>query len=224
MLYTADTFNIKRKNGFIVLEGVNGAGKTTVKKHIITELNIKNIPHVATFEPGDTPTGKKIREILLGTERDIKSSTCELLLFAADRAEHVQNLIHPALQENKLVICDRYKYSTLAFQGYGRNLDKDIINRLNEIATDNLVPDFIILLDIDPALGLKRNKKASEQNPNEVQDALEKEALDFHTNIRSGFLEIARLAKEPFVVIDSTKSKELVLQEVDQVMNFYLSK
>lgn len=222
MLISLENFNIKKKSGFIALEGVNGAGKTTVKKHIVSRLTETKLDYIETFEPGDTPVGKSIREILLGKNRDIQNSQCELFLFAADRAEHVERVIKPAISANKIVVCDRYSYSTLAFQGYGRGLDKAIINQLNQIATAGLYPELVILLDLDPEIGLARNKKSSGPDNSFSVDALEKEEIEFHKKIRQGFLEIAFESKETFVKIDTSKSKEQVLSEIDLILKKYL--
>jgi len=223
MKISLDSSNIKRKNGFLVLEGVNGAGKTSVKKHIVSELSKRKLPFVETFEPGDTPLGKTVRELLLGKERNIQSPIAELFLFAADRAEHIERVIGKALKENKLVICDRYYYSTTAFQGYGRGIDRNLIDDVNRNAVGNMLPDLVILLDLDPAIGLKRNQQSTSNQGTFSVDALEKEHLDFHIRIRNGFLDIAESTPEPFIVLDAARPKEAVLQDIDRILTHYLS-
>ena len=221
MLLPLNRFNLKRQNGFIALEGVNGAGKSTVAEHIVNHFKKSNLPYIKTFEPGDTPLGSKIREAVLGPQRDIVSPVAELLLFAADRAEHVERVIKPALEKSQLVISDRYFYSTTAFQGFGRGLDRLLIENLNTMAVQNVYPDFVILLDIDPAEGLKRNKKAADSTTFSV-DALEREELAFHQRIQQGFLKIAEQANEPFVIIDASQPRQLVLDNIDVILSQYL--
>jgi dTMP kinase len=211
-----------RKNSFIVIEGVNGAGKTSVKKHILSLLSEKKINFVDTFEPGDTNLGKSLRELLLGEKRDIKSNLAELFLFAADRAEHIENVIKPAIREKKVVICDRYYYSTTAFQGYGRKNDLELVNSINNIAVGSVFPDLVILLDIDAERGLKRNRKSQVSGDTFSVDALEKETLEFHNLIRNGFLQIAKDSKEPFIIIDASKDLNAVLAEAGQIVSAYL--
>lgn len=212
-----------KKNGFIVIEGVNGAGKTSVKKNILNFLKEKNKPFVDTFEPGDTSLGQSLRELLLGEKRDIKSNLAELFLFAADRAEHIEKVIKPAMQDGKIIICDRYYYSTTAFQGYGRQNNLKLVESINKIAVSDTLPDLVILLDLDAETGLKRNKKSQVTGDTFSVDALEKEALSFHNMIRAGFLEIAKNSKEAFVIVDASKDLESVLTEVRSIINLYLS-
>ena len=192
---------------FIVLEGVNGAGKSTLKQLLIERLSENSSKVISTFEPGDTPIGKELRGLLLGDKFYRASSLTELFLFAADRAEHIAQVIKPNLAAGRSVICDRYIYSTTAFQGYGRNLDLNIINELNEVATSGLTPDLVILLDIDPLEGLKRtaNRRAA--------DSFESEELDFHVRIREGFLKIADDSPTPFLVLDATKPLNELLEQ-----------
>lgn len=210
--------------GFLVVEGVNGAGKTTVKSHIIATLKERGIDFIETFEPGDTPLGKSIRSLLLGKDRDIESSLAELFLFAADRAEHVARVIRPALQAGKIVICDRYYYSTTAFQGYGRGNNLKQIEEINKIAVNGVVPDLVLLLDIDAEIGLKRNLAQKVDGNTFTVDALENEDLEFHKRIRQGFLKIAEDSKEPFVVIDAAKELVEVISEIDNLLTRLLKR
>mgnify|MGYP001424697589 CR=1 FL=1 len=222
MIISKDRLPNLKKNGFIVIEGVNGAGKTTVKSHIVSVLKNKNLPFIETFEPGDTALGKELRRLLLDDDRNIKSKLAELFLFAADRAEHVNCLIKPAIENKQIVVCDRYYYSTTAFQGHGRQNDLNLIDTINKIAVCDTYPDLVILLDIDAQSGLSRNKQNQIGGNSFSVDALEKESLDFHNKIRQGFLEIAENSAEPFIVIDASRDKEVVLQEVQEVMLAYL--
>lgn len=223
MIITSPYHEISRKSGLVVLEGVNGAGKSTISSHCVDFLNSRNISNTKTFEPGDSPLGKQIREIVLGDKRVIANQLSELFLFEADRAEHVQQVIKPSLQENKIVICDRYTYSTTAFQGYGRGIDLTTIENLNEIAVAGIYPDIVILLDLDPADGLTRNKKGARTGDSFAVDALEHEEIEFHRRIRKGFLEIAQYSKEHFIVIDASKSLTSVTSEIERILKNYLN-
>ncbi len=222
MIITKDVLTSVKKNGFIVIEGVNGAGKTSVKKHILSYLQSQKKDYIDTFEPGDTPLGKSLRELLLGDKRDIKSNLAELFLFAADRSEHVERVIKPAINEKKIIISDRYYYSTTAFQGYGRQNDLNIVNSINSLAISGTLPDLVILLDVDAQTGLKRNKKTQESGNTFSVDALEKEAIEFHNLIRDGFLEIAKNSREPFMIIDASKDLDTVLAEAENIIQLYL--
>ena len=203
---------IPKARGFIVIEGLNGAGKSTLQNSLKRYFEAIGRQAVLTREPGATELGRELRALLLEGKAGKISPRAELLLFAADRAEHVEKVIRPALAEGKVVISDRYFYSTSAFQGDGRGLDRSIIAALNELAIDSLLPDLVILLDIDPALGLSRNKSRS-------GDSFEQEELAFHQRIRAGFLKLADERPEPFVVIDGTRSAEQVAAEAQKALD-----
>lgn len=217
MILQAPPKQFANKSGFIVLDGVNGAGKSTLQNSIIDFLTKNGLAVLKTHEPGATTLGKGIRSLVLGQNDEKLSSLAELFLFAADRAEHVAKTIKPALREGNLVISDRYYYSTTAFQGYGRGLNLDIIDNINKIAIDNLLPDLVILLDLAPEIGLQRTKARGRLNPNKTSvsesDSFENEELEFHRRLRNGFLEIAKISKEPFIIIDATQSAETVFNE-----------
>lgn len=204
------------KTGFLVLEGVNGAGKSSLQEGLAAWLREKGQEVLCTREPGGTELGKKLRHLLLEqTER--LDPVAELLLFSADRAEHVAKTIIPALRgshskvgpkkvvQNGIVICDRFFYSTMAFQGYGRGLALETIEKVSSVAAAGLVPDAVILLDCDPSVGLLRNQKRPERDGFEAMD------MDFHARVREGFLHLAKNRPENFVVLDASKRKEDVL-------------
>ena len=172
---------------FITLEGPEGAGKTTQLKLLSKYLDEEGIEHVITRDPGGTALGKPIRRLLLDA-KSIVSPVAELLLYEADRAQNVSEIILPGLAEGKLVFCDRYTDSTLAYQGYGRGLDFDLIQRINEVATQGLAPVRTILFDIESSAGLARLHPSG-------HDRLEREALEFHQKVRNGYLQLA--LKEP---------------------------
>ena len=192
-----------RQGLFITFEGPEGSGKSTHSKLIVTALAKDGYDVVHTFEPGDTPLGKKIRDILLEKEDIRLGKISELFLFEADRAQHVEAVIVPALKNRKIVICDRFNTATFAYQGYGLGLGMDVVKPLDDIATKGVEPDLIILMDTDVSAGLKRASSAN------GADRMEKRSYDFHDTVRKGYLEIA--AKDP------AKVKVVTLKEtIDQ--------
>lgn len=180
---------------FITLEGPEGAGKTTQLKLLSKFLDENGIAHVITRDPGGTPLGKPIRRILLNSETAIHP-VAELLLYEADRAQNVSEIILPGLKQGKVVFCDRYIDSTIAYQGYGRNLDFNLIDTVNEIASQGLRPDCTILFDIESSAGLARLHPSG-------HDRLEREALEFHQKVRSGYLELAKKEPDRWRVLDA---------------------
>jgi len=215
MIVTPESIHFSSPKGFLVLDGVNGAGKTTLLKKIEAYLSFKGTNFTSTREPGATPVGKELRSILLEGKAGEVSPVAEILLFAGDRAEHVDKVIAPALAKKELVLCDRYVYSTLAFQGYGRELSLEDIKTVNNIAARGYLPDFVILLDLSPEEGLKRTAKRDEVGG---KDSFEAEELSFHTRLRNGFLKIADEAQEPFLKIDASESPEQIFSTVMPVI------
>ncbi len=205
---------------FIAVEGVNGAGKSTLISAIEKHLQAKGRTSLCTKEPGATALGKSLRSMLLETRPAHLVSRAELLLFAADRAQHVEEVIRPALAAGQVVISDRYYFSTTAFQGYGRGLDHTLVQTINEIAIADVRPHLAILLDLPAEEGLARIR--ANQTRAAEKDAFEKEPLEFQARIREGFLAIAKEAPEPFAVIDArTSAAEIVaacLPYIDSVL------
>ncbi|MCB0330447.1 MAG: dTMP kinase, partial [Bdellovibrionales bacterium] len=146
-----------------------------------------------------------------------RSPLAEALLFSADRAQHVEHLIQPAIQAGKLVLVDRYYYSTVAFQGYGRGYSIETLLSLSDIAIQMCKPDIVLLLDLDPAAGLKRNAEKEEE------DRFELEEIEFHTKLRQGFLDLAKNLEEPFAVLDARRAPESILQEAVQYIDRVLA-
>ena len=196
---------------FISFEGIDGSGKSTLMAGIVHALEQHGTPYVLTREPGATVLGKEIRQLLLHTECAI-SAEAELLLYAADRAQHVQELIQPCLRKGHWVLSDRFVDSTTAYQGYGRQLDLSLVQKLNDIATAGLLPHNTIVLDgpVDVLLG--RAKKRS-QETQEAVDRLEAESVTFFERIRQGYLALAKAEPERFVVLDATQLPEAILQQ-----------
>ena len=175
---------------FVTFEGTEGAGKTTQIQRLSADLTVQRYPVIVTREPGGTEISEQIRLLLLDPENTAMESTTELLLYAASRAQHVLEKIIPALEAGKVVISDRFADASLAYQGYGRGLDLDLIRNLNRIATRGIVPDITFLLDLPVDIGLKRAGKRGQGF-----DRLEREKTEFHRRIRQGYLE--RVDQEP---------------------------
>lgn len=192
---------------FVTFEGIEGSGKSTQVKLLISYLEKEGIPYLKTREPGGTPIAEAIRKILLDPACKEMLPETELLLYNASRCQHTGELIIPALEAGKLVICDRYFDSTYAYQGAARELDEDIIDTLTHYATFNTVPDLTVLLDLPVDRGLARIKERS-------LDRLELENVEFHEKVRQQFLLLAK--KQPFryLVLDGSKAPEDIHQEI----------
>ncbi|RUM62237.1 MAG: dTMP kinase [Persephonella sp.] len=196
---------------FIVFEGIDGSGKTTQAKKLYHYLKEKNLKTVLTKEPGGTEEGKKIREILLNKDYSIPP-IAELLLYEADRSIHINNFVKPKLNNNFIVISDRYIYSTLAYQHFGRGIERRIIDFLNSITTGDLIPDIVFLFDIPVEESLRRLNRFE-------KDRIEKESIDFHKKLREGFLKLAKENEEIFYLIDATKSIEDIFRDIKNILN-----
>lgn len=188
---------------FIVFEGGEGCGKSTQAKALHRHVIRDGRAAILTREPGGTSLGERVRRSLKRPGRTPISPLAELFLFAAARAQLVNEVISPALQAGTAVVCDRYSYSTLAYQGYGRGLDQDIIRLVNSAATGGLSPDLIVLLDIPARAGLGRKKGRD-------GDRFESESLAFHNRVRRGYLEMARADRERWLVVDGRLPRKAI--------------
>jgi dTMP kinase len=199
---------------FIVFEGVEGCGKTT-QMHLCAEwLEDLGVPVILTREPGGTELGRELRRLLLEKSEDKPvGEVTELLLYAADRAQHVQQEIKPYLAAGKYVLCDRYIDSTIAYQGYGRGLSMSLINQLNHIATGGLESDLTIWLDVNVEVGLAR-KRGSE----EVLDRIEQENISFHRRVQQGYSELASQNPSRIVAIDGNLQPDAVHQLIKKIL------
>jgi dTMP kinase len=196
---------------FITIEGGEGSGKSTLIKSLEKELTSQGNQVVVTYEPGGSKLGVHIREWLLNQKADTPiGRKAELLLFLADRVQHIQEVIKPALEQGKTVLCDRFNDSTVAYQGSGRSMGMDEVQELCDLVCDGLTPDLTFFLDIEPEAGLKRLKAAP--------DRLESEKIDFHNRVRQGFHALARQDSDRFHIIDATKLKEEVFSEALQII------
>jgi dTMP kinase len=189
---------------FITFEGIEGSGKTTQIKKLAEYLRVAGYHVLLTREPGDGEIGGKLRELLLSVSSSLDPLT-ELFLLAADRTRHVIEIIEPALRENTVVISDRYADSSVAYQGYGRGLDLGFINRVNQLAINNCIPDMTIVLDINPEISLERSRlRLHQQNMFDAEGRFEQEHLSFHQRVRRGFLTIAKNNPERCRVFDAS--------------------
>ena len=201
---------------FITFEGIEGCGKTTQINLLADLLSELNLPFITTREPGGSSIGKKIRGILLDTENKDITSKAELLLYAADRTQHVKTVILPALKGGKTVLCDRFYDATTAYQGKGRGLDTKLIEDLNLIASDGLKPDLTFLIDCPVEIGIERAvKRSSGESPDEMR--FEKEALTFHRKVKAGYKEIAEAEPQRVAIINGNRQIEDVHQEIAKI-------
>lgn len=197
---------------FITIEGIEGAGKSTIAKRLIEWLESQGRECLHTREPGGTQAGEKIREILLNPQIKLAPET-ELLLFEAARRQIMEEQILPALHEGKTVVLDRFFDSTTAYQGYGRGLDLDWIEKLNMFACHGRKPDITILLDIDVQTGLQRARKVSGKD-----DRFESEKVDFMESVRDGLLKIANKEPKRFIVINVDRNIDEIWNQLVQLL------
>jgi dTMP kinase len=199
---------------FITFEGGEGCGKSTQSRLLLKKLEQQNIPVVLTHEPGGTALGNELRRTLKRKEGSSISPQAELFLLAASRAQLVAEVIRPALEEDKVVLCDRFTHSTMVYQGYGRGLDFTAIKMVNNMATRYLNPDLIILLDISPEQGLARKQS--------LKDRFELEDLSFHQRVSEGYLKMAAAEPDRWLVIDASLPKgkiaEIIWDRVSQLL------
>ncbi len=193
---------------FIVFEGLDASGKSTLIKSIEKALASKKIQFVTTREPGGSPLADKIRELILYPGDEIPCAKAELLLYQASRAQHVEKVIKPALASNQWVLCDRFTPSSIAFQAGGRGISLDEVKKLNEFSVDNAKPDFYILLDLDVKESAKRIAGREEKN------RLDVEKEEFHQKVRDSYLEQAAQNPEQWLILDATQPTEKMLEEV----------
>jgi dTMP kinase len=198
----------------ITFEGIDGCGKTTQLRMLERILTSRSIPFVSTREPGGTELGKMIRAALLNVSRHSVDPLAELLLYAADRAQHVREFIVPHLERGALVLSDRFYDATTAYQGYGRGFDLALIKQLNELATGGLKPDLTLFFDIDVATGLERiHRRGGDAAGSAVEteaDRLDREPQEFHERVRQGYLEMIQQEPNRFRVIPASGSIEAV--------------
>ncbi|MBR1618055.1 dTMP kinase [bacterium] len=198
------------KGKFITFEGIDGCGKTTQINLLEQYLKQKQLSVFLTLEPGGSDIGKQLRQILLHYDGYV-DDMCELLMYLADRSQHVKTVILQKLNEGNFVLCDRYIDSTVAYQGYARGFDIETINTLNKIATNSLLPDLTFVFDIEIETAQARLGK--------TKDRLEKESLDFHKKVQKGYIELSKLYPERIKLINANKSIEEIFEEVKKYID-----
>lgn len=209
---------------FITFEGIEGSGKTSQIHGIQTYLSGKGYGVIATREPGSSEIGTQIRSILLDSKNKGLDSLAELLLYMADRAQHLNETIKPALSAGKIILCDRYFDATLAYQGYARGLDIGLISKLHQLAFSDVRPDLTLLLDLPAEAGLARAWQQIENGQRTGRETrFEEEALAFHSKVRSGYLTLAADEPQRIKIINATASIKEVRQEmiviIEQALN-----
>ena len=204
---------------FITFEGGDGSGKTTQLKTLESYLIARGKSCLSTREPGGTSLGELIRQVLLEVSKQPITSPTELFLYLADRAQHIHEVIIPALEQGKIVLCDRHTDSTLAYQGYGRGIDLGLLRSLNDIASQGIKPDLTLLFDCPAEIGLSRTaRRQSHTASGRNEDRFEREKIEFHERVRAGFLELARAEPNRFRIIDAARSAKEVGQEIKNII------
>lgn len=207
----------KMKGKLITFEGPEGSGKSTQSKLLCEYLRGKSIPFIYTREPGGTEIGEEIRQLLLDPENVSMTQECECLLYLAARAQLVEELIRPALRDGKVVILDRFTDSTIAYQGYGHNLDIDFIKGLTDFIAKGIRPDLTILLDVETKEGLKRSLGSHRK------DRMEARGVGYHRKVREGYLELAKDEPDRIKVISTKssvdKAQRLIREEVEKFLS-----
>ncbi len=196
---------------FITFEGPDGSGKTTQARMLAEYLQARGIPVVCTREPGGTEISEQIRNVILSTRNKAMRNETEVLLFSAARAQIVAELIRPALAGNKIVICDRFYDSTMAYQGYGLGLDLDALRAITKFATGGLVPDLTFYVDVPAQVGLARRHRGD-------TNRLDQKDVEYHARVRNGYLELAKAEPKRWVVIDGTGTVDQVQEKIQTRM------
>lgn len=208
---------------FITFEGIEGCGKTTQVERLAARLDRQGIKYIKTLEPGGTEIGNSIRKILLDSGNTNLFSLTELVLYIADRAQHMAEVIKPALVQNRWVICDRFFDATVAYQGFGRGQDMDLINRLNDIVTQGVKPDITILMDCPEDIGLSRALERNRDLSQEDQGRFEKEKIDFHRKVRQGYLKLGEMNRDRFIIVDASQSVDQVEKDIMKIVSPHMT-
>ncbi len=198
---------------FITFEGNDGSGKSSALHTIMEKLQKSGYDVLYSREPGGSKVAEKIREVILDKDNLGMDDRTEALLYAASRREHLDKTIIPALKEGKIILCDRYIDSSLAYQGYARNIGIDEVYKMNLFATESLLPDLTILVCVRPEIGMQRIKK-----DNREMDRLELEKMSFHQKVYEGYLELAKKFPERIKVIDGEQTREKVVEDIEKVL------
>lgn len=208
---------------FITFEGIEGSGKTTQIALLASHLEQQGRQVVRTREPGGCDIADQVRAILLDPANAALDSTAELLLYAAARAQHVGEVIRPALESGHLVLCDRYTDATLTYQGCGRGLDSGLIDELNRVAARDVLPHLTILIDLPAETGLGRALAREEAAQDSSEGRFEREQMAFHQRVRQGYLDLARAQSERFVVIDGDQEVAQIAAQIAASVDAFLA-
>lgn len=223
---------------FITLEGLEGSGKSTHAPRLAEHLRASGLSVLQTREPGGTTIGDQIRRMLLDDRHRNMKPVTEMLLFAASRAQFVREVVEPTLARGITVVSDRYVDASLAYQGFGRGIDREVVRQVNDVATGGLLPELTLLLDIEPSIGLGRVRVAQREEgmkqvplaeaswwpiPADRGDRLEQEKRAFYERVRAGFLQLARESPQRFVVIDAMGDFESVHQHIMRAVERFLA-
>lgn len=205
---------------FISLEGIEGSGKTSQINRLAAYFNRRGMSTLVTREPGGTDIGQKIRTILLDPANKDLSCNAELLLYMADRAQHLDAVIKPALKQGKTVICDRYADATVVYQGYARGLTPELMHQLHRLLFEDLKPDLTLLLDLEPKIGLARAWRQLDSGARSRREGrFEEEKLAFHERVRAGYLDLARIESARFRIIDAAQDEGAVWNDIRQILD-----
>ena len=207
------------KGIFITFEGIEGSGKSTQIALFASDLTARGVRHVLTREPGGTLIGNQIRKILLDPANSALDPAAELLLYAASRAQHLHEIILPALAGGSIVLCDRFSDATLAYQGYGRGLDIEMIRELDRIVTAGMRPDLTLLFDIEAASGIARARGRNNSHGLEAEARFENEELAFHERVRQGYLALVAQEPERIQVVDASSSAQAIQAKVRKIVD-----
>lgn len=203
---------IMERGKFITFEGCDGCGKSTQLKLLSAYLTENNIPHIFTREPGGGAISEAIREILLSGKNEDMTDECEALLFAAARVQHLHDRVEPALREGKLVICDRYVDSSLAYQAYARGLGAEFVEKINAFALQNYRPDVTVFIDLTPEAAFLRKHGADEN------DRMEKAGIEFHKRVYEGYKAVAEKEPDRVVCVNGEQTPEEIFTDVVRIL------
>ena len=215
---------MKDKSGlFITFEGIEGCGKTTQITRLASSLEQQGFDIVITREPGGCQISDKIRSILLDSNHEAMVPETELLLYTAARAQHISQVVRPALDQGKIVLCDRFCDATLAYQGFGRQLNIETINHLNLYACQGISPNMTLLLDLPVETGLGRARSRNAQSEHLDEDRFEQESLEFHQRIRDAYLHLSQQQSKRIKVIDATGDLNTVYRRIDNTVTPFIT-
>ncbi len=210
---------------FITFEGIEGTGKSTQITRVKEYFEAQGKEVFLTLEPGGSRVGQELRKMLLHVDNSDLTPITELFLYLADRAQHIAQVIRPALDAGKVVLCDRFADSTIVYQGYGRGLDTTVLRQLNEVAVDGMWPDLTIVLDINPEIGLKRAMLRNlEDGKAKEEGRFEAEHISFHNRIREGYLTWAAINRDRISVANADGTPEEVFERIQTIIDGHLDR